>query len=79
MDSTSPACEEPKKHVVIVGGGYIGNMQAYYLSQDYRVTIVEERGEVATETSYMNGGLLCPALSYPWTNMGAFKVNIAVR
>ncbi len=65
------------RNVVIIGGGYIGVMTAFYLSlasRSNKVTVLEQRNSVACETSYMNGGLLCPSLSMPWTNLGAFKV-----
>ncbi len=48
-------CESAReKHALIVGGGYIGVMQAWYLrSKSYRVTVIEEKPQVAMETSYM--------------------------
>ena len=44
-----------RKHAVVIGGGYIGVIQAYYLANNYRVTVIEANSSVAEETSALNG------------------------
>jgi len=47
-------------HILILGGGVIGVVSAYYLAkQGHRVTVVERHSAVAEEASYANGGQLC--------------------
>eukprot|EP01001_Neometanema_parovale_P005505 NODE_1936_length_1557_cov_115.778940_g1843_i0.p1 GENE.NODE_1936_length_1557_cov_115.778940_g1843_i0~~NODE_1936_length_1557_cov_115.778940_g1843_i0.p1 ORF type:complete len:459 (-),score=45.14 NODE_1936_length_1557_cov_115.778940_g1843_i0:111-1487(-) len=66
--------EQPKKRVVIVGAGIVGVATAYFLAKSGRaVTCIERHGDVAQEASHLNGGLLCPSLTYPWTNTQAFS------
>ncbi|TNF11010.1 MAG: FAD-dependent oxidoreductase, partial [Pseudomonadales bacterium] len=45
--------------VAVIGGGVIGLTTAYALvRQGYRVDLIEQRDEVALETSFANGGQL---------------------
>ena len=46
-------------HVVVLGAGVVGVTTAYYLSRaGHRVTVVDRAAEVASETSFANGGQL---------------------
>lgn len=53
---------------IIVGGGVIGLLTAYYLSQelgkDSTKVVLVERGEIGKESSWAGGGILSPL--YPW-------------
>lgn len=54
-----------KPTVLIIGGGVIGVITAYYLAKEnYAVTLLE-RNEVAAGSSYGNAGLICPTHSTP--------------
>jgi len=65
------------EHVLVIGGGIAGVSTAYLLSkQGFRVTVVDKCMDVGCETSFLNGGLLCPSLSYPWSNTSAIPVAL---
>lgn len=58
--------------VVVMGGGLIGVMTAYYLVKAGRDVVVLERNEGAgEETSFQNGALLAPGHSHSWAAPGA--------
>lgn len=66
-----------KKKVVVVGAGFVGTCTSWMLARDgWEVTCLESlQGAGAFgSASYLNGGLLCPSLTYPWTNFGALKL-----
>lgn len=63
------------KDALVLGAGYAGVMTAWQLRQEgYDVRVIERHKEPALEASFMNGGLLCPSLTYPWSNLGVFKM-----
>lgn len=78
IGNKDPSGSKSKRHVLIVGAGIAGISTAYWLSQkqNFRVTVVDRRSSAGLECSFRNGGLLCPSLSYPWCNIGCFKVAI---
>ncbi|CAF4785083.1 unnamed protein product [Rotaria sp. Silwood1] len=54
---------------VIIGTGIVGLTSAYYLAKNgHKVICIEKREDVALETSYKNGALICPSLLTPWAN-----------
>ncbi|CAF0781211.1 unnamed protein product [Adineta steineri] len=54
---------------IIIGTGIIGLTSAYYLAKSgHKVICIEKREDVALETSYKNGALICPSLLTPWAN-----------
>ncbi|CAF1343919.1 unnamed protein product [Rotaria magnacalcarata] len=54
---------------LIIGTGIIGLTSAYYLAKSgHKVICIEKREDVALETSYKNGSLICPSLLTPWAN-----------
>ena len=58
--------------VVVLGGGISGTVTAYFLAKDgHDVTLIERRAGVAQETSFANGGIICPSMSEPWASPGA--------
>lgn len=58
--------------VVIVGGGLMGVVTAYYLLEaGHAVTIVDRRSELAAEGSHANGGILHAGHAEPWNNPAA--------
>jgi D-amino-acid dehydrogenase len=58
--------------VVVLGGGVVGVTTAYQLQKDgHEVTLLERRGEVASETSFGNAGMIAPGHSFVWSSPGA--------
>lgn len=58
------------EHVLIIGGGVIGAMSAYYLNKaGIRVTIID-RGEFGGACSHGNCGYICPSHVLPLTMPG---------
>lgn len=69
-----------KKDVIIIGGGIVGLMCAYYLNKNGReVTIIDE-GDITNSTSFGNAGLLSSfdktPLSYPGVISNTFKLML---
>ena len=57
--------------VAVIGGGVIGLSTAYaLLRQGYRVDLIEQREEVALETSFANGGQLSYRYVSPLADAG---------
>lgn len=57
--------------VAVIGGGVIGLTTAYALvRQGYRVDLIEQRDEVALETSFANGGQLSYRYVAPLADAG---------
>eukprot|EP01137_Pigoraptor_chileana_P018211 Opistho-2@77346 len=53
---------------LVVGAGVIGLTTAHYLrANGLSVTVIEKNAVSADETSFQNGGILCPSLTRPWT------------
>jgi D-amino-acid dehydrogenase len=64
--------------VLIVGAGLIGVTTAYLLRRrGYEVTVLERRDGPARETSFANGGFLCPSASEPWNAPGCWRPLLA--
>jgi len=63
-----------RKSVIVVGAGIAGVMTAWYLKQaGHSVMVLEQHREAALESSFMNSGLLCPSLTYPWSSWGVLR------
>jgi len=59
--------------VIVLGSGVIGTMTAWYLLKaGHQVTVIDRQPAAALETSFANGGIVCPSLSEPWAAPGAF-------
>ena len=57
--------------VIVIGAGVVGVTSAWYLTQEgHDVTVLEAREGVALETSFANGGGICPGFSGPWAAPG---------
>jgi len=54
---------EPMR-VVVIGGGIIGSLTAFYLHKRGAAPIVVERGRIGHEASWAGAGILCPI--HPW-------------
>lgn len=64
--------------IVILGGGIIGVMSAYYLQKSgHDVTVIERQSDVALETTFANGGQVSVCYSEPWSNFGNIKKMIS--
>jgi len=62
---------------IVIGAGFVGLTTSYYLNEaGFDVTCIEKRNAVALETSFQNGGLLCPGLTNPWCNWGVLKMVV---
>lgn len=60
-------------HVVVVGGGVIGAMSAYYLSRaGWAVTLIDQ-DRFGAACSHGNCGLICPSHVLPLAEPGAIK------
>ena len=59
---------------VVVGAGIAGLLTSYYLaSVGRRVLCIESHSEVCLEASKLNGGLICPSLTRPWSSPDSAK------
>ena len=55
--------------IVICGTGVIGMSCAYMLSWlGHDIVCIDSYKDIAMGTSRINGGLLCPGLTQPWTH-----------
>lgn len=60
--------------VVVVGAGVVGVTTAYFLHrQGFDVVVVDRGQEVASETSFANGGQISVSHAEPWANPGALR------
>jgi D-amino-acid dehydrogenase len=64
------------QHVVVIGGGVVGAMCAYYLARrGFQITIVE-RGEFGHACSFGNCGFVCPSHVLPLQAPGAIGKSL---
>lgn len=57
--------------VLVLGGGVIGTITAYFLAREgFEVTVIERLSEVAQEASFANAGQISPGYSTPWAAPG---------
>ena len=55
--------------VLVLGGGVVGVTTAYYLARDgAEVELVEAAGEVGTDATGGNAGLIAPGHSFAWAS-----------
>lgn len=59
-----------KKDVIIVGGGIIGLMSAYFLCKENREVTIIEKNNITKGTSFGNAGLLSAFSKYPLSSPG---------
>ncbi|WP_199255838.1 D-amino acid dehydrogenase [Mycolicibacterium mengxianglii] len=63
--------------VAIFGAGVIGVTSAYFLAREgHDVTVYEERGSVADDTSASTAGLIAPGHSYAWASPQAPRMLV---
>ena len=63
-----------KSDYVIIGGGLAGVSTLYELTRrGHEVLLLEEKEDVALETSFANGGMLTPSMADPWNSPGIAK------
>lgn len=63
-------------HILIIGGGVIGAMSAYYLSQQGRKITILDRGRFGGACSHGNCGYICPSHVLPLTLPGAVRKTL---
>lgn len=57
--------------VLVMGGGVIGTVSAYYLARaGFEVVVVDRQPAVAMETSFANAGQVSPGYASPWAAPG---------
>src|ERR1700677_1344070 len=62
------------KHVVVLGAGVVGLTTAWYLRADgHQVTVIERNDDVASETSFANGGQLSYSYVAPLAGPGVLS------
>ncbi|MDQ6524934.1 FAD-dependent oxidoreductase [Nocardioides sp. LHD-245] len=62
---------------VVVGGGVVGVTTAYYLARDgHEVTVVDKAGELGTDATGGNAGLIAPSHSFAWASPQAPKMLV---
>jgi glycine oxidase len=52
------------KRIVIIGGGIIGLLSAYFLNQEGQSVVLLDKGALGKESSWAGGGIISPL--YPW-------------
>src|SRR6187402_1254976 len=58
--------------VLVLGGGVVGVVSAWYLARDGQdVTVVARQPGAALETSFANGGQISASYAEPWANPAA--------
>jgi D-amino-acid dehydrogenase len=62
-------------HILIIGGGVIGAMSAYYLSQQGKQVTIVDRGRFGAACSHGNCGYICPSHVLPLTVPGTIGQN----
>ena len=61
-------------HVVVLGAGVVGLTTAWYLRADgHQVTVIERNDDVASETSFANGGQLSYSYVAPLAGPGVLS------
>ncbi|MBA1146456.1 FAD-dependent oxidoreductase [Ectothiorhodospiraceae bacterium WFHF3C12] len=61
-------------HVVVVGGGLIGTLSAYFLHRGgLQVTLIERNADLAAECSFANGAMLHASHGEPWNSPAAIR------
>lgn len=67
--------KETRGRAIVIGAGFVGLTTSYFLNEaGFEVTCIEKRNAAALETSFQNGGLLCPGLTNPWCNWGVLTM-----
>ena len=57
--------------IAVIGAGIVGITSAYELAADgHEITVFEQRGSVAAETSFANAGVIAPGYVTPWASPG---------
>ncbi len=68
--------ETQKSDVVIVGGGVMGLLTAYYLLREGAIVTVLEKGRLPAGSSYGNAGLIVPSHLQPLCSPGNVKEGL---
>lgn len=72
MENAIPEAQQPD--VVVIGAGLAGLSVAHELvRRGRRVVVLEASDDIATGTSFANGGLLTPSMSDPWNAPGVHR------
>lgn len=73
----SPASAHSGEHVAVIGGGVIGGMCAWYLSEaGFQVTVIDREG-FGGACSHGNCGYICPSHVLPLCQPGAMRKTLA--
>jgi len=66
-----------QKKITILGGGIMGLMNAYTLSQSHKITVHDPEGFPANNASFMAGGMLAPYSEIEHMDMNWVKAGLA--
>ena len=75
---SSQSINKNQTDVLVICAGIAGMCTSHYLlrnSKCTRVTLIDKESDIASLTSRINGGLICPSLSTSWTNYPIFTGN----
>ncbi|MFC5474730.1 FAD-dependent oxidoreductase [Paraherbaspirillum soli] len=62
---------QQQKQIVVIGGGVMGICTAYFLAEaGHQVALIEQRSNVAEESTLGNSGLLSAGSATPWATPG---------
>lgn len=66
------------KHVVIIGGGFIGLCSAYYLVEEGHQVTVIDKGDITSGASFVNAGYITPSHIIPLASPGMIAQGISM-
>ncbi|AMO99852.1 FAD binding domain protein [Collimonas arenae] len=70
--------QQTQKQIVVIGGGVMGVCSAYFLAEaGHQVAVVEQRSNVAEESTLGNSGILSAGSAMPWSAPGMRKAILA--
>ncbi|HWX00563.1 D-amino acid dehydrogenase [Collimonas sp.] len=70
--------QQTQKQIVVIGGGVMGVCSAYFLAEaGHQVAVVEQRSNVAEQSTLGNSGILSAGSALPWSAPGMRKKILA--
>ncbi|WP_092412011.1 FAD-dependent oxidoreductase [Collimonas sp. OK307] len=70
--------QQTQKQIVVIGGGVMGVCSAYFLAEaGHQVAVVEQRSNVAEQSTLGNSGILSTGAALPWSVPGMRRKILA--